>query len=139
MSASEGAVAPWVFFSMGLFFFLPSEQIVFIGDGASPSPVAIATVGRRGGGSESEKSVVLCLTEGVRCGRQQGLRPQGGAGQPLKLLRKLWTWRLQRYALSFAMLFKKQNKPKSILRMERGTAPGQEALCNAPVSSNLNY
>lgn len=41
MSAPEGAVAPC--------FPLP-EQIVFVGDGASFSPVAIATVGRRGGG-----------------------------------------------------------------------------------------
>lgn len=52
--------------------FFPSEEIVFIWDPASPLPVAIATVGS-GGQSGTEKSVFLCLTEGVRCGRQRGL------------------------------------------------------------------
>lgn len=68
-STLEGAVAPR---------FPPPEQIVFIGDGASSSAVAIATEGRRGRRegrvSLALRSLVfLCLTEGVRCGRLRGV------------------------------------------------------------------
>lgn len=52
MSAPEGAVAPC---------FPPPDQIVFICDGASFSPVAMATVGvGRGGVSLALRSLFFC-------------------------------------------------------------------------------